>query len=189
MSRAARTADVAVMVLGSGNVGKSSLIKRALGHKISDRYDPTIEDYFAIDKEIDGVSYNVGIIDTSGQQEYSALIDNIIASADAVMLVFDVTREETLAELDFFYKRVKRLLLSARPKVPLAVVANKIDLLEASECRNIPLATSYAKEIKALSFTTSARANEGVNQAFDSLLAEAVKHVKPPSSETCCAVL
>jgi len=184
-----RATDVTVMVLGSGNVGKSSLIKRVLGRETDDRYDPTIEDYFVIDKEINGVSYSVGIIDTSGQQEYSALIDNMIASADAVMLVFDVTREETLTELDSFYKRVKRLLLSTRPKVPLAVVANKIDLLEASERHIISLAISYAKEIKALAFTTSVRANEGVHQAFDSLLTEAVKHVDRQSSEKCCAVL
>ena len=180
-----------VMVLGSGNVGKSSIIRRALDRGFNDRYDPTIEDYFCIDKEIDGSSYCVGIIDTSGQQEYSALIDNMIADADAVMLVFDITRKETLAELDVFYKRVKRLLLSVRPKVPLAVVANKIDLLEALECNN-PLSAShahYAKEISAFAFTMSASANEGVNQAFDSLLAEAVKHVESKSSESCCAVL
>lgn len=63
------------MVVGSGGVGKSCLSIRFLKDEFSNEYDPTIEENYRKNITVDDVPVTINIVDTAGQQEYTALRD------------------------------------------------------------------------------------------------------------------
>ena len=62
-----------LVVVGTGGVGKSALTIQLLQHTFVDEYDPTIEDSYRKHMVIDGEICLLDIIDTAGQEEYSAI--------------------------------------------------------------------------------------------------------------------
>jgi Ras-related protein Rap-1B len=55
-----------VVVLGSGGVGKSALTVQFVKGIFVQKYDPTIEDAYRKDMEIDGQMCKIEIFDTAG---------------------------------------------------------------------------------------------------------------------------
>ena len=64
-----------ITVLGSGGVGKSALTIRLITGTYEANYDPTIEDSYRKQVQIDGQPALLDILDTAGQEEYAALQD------------------------------------------------------------------------------------------------------------------
>lgn len=77
-----------LLVLGSGQVGKTSLIRRYLYDTFSDRYKETVEDIFSRDFRIHGAVLPLDIYDTNFY--YPDMRRVSIASANAFMLIFAV---------------------------------------------------------------------------------------------------
>lgn len=68
---------VKLVVLGDGGVGKTALtIQLCLNHFI-EAYDPTIEDSYRKHAVIDDQPVLIEILDTAGQEEYTALRDQV----------------------------------------------------------------------------------------------------------------
>lgn len=65
-------------------------------------YDPTIEDSYTITRRIDGVEYLITLTDTAGQEEYRGLWAQDALLADGFLLVYDITRRESLNQLEWF---------------------------------------------------------------------------------------
>ncbi len=59
--------------MGPGGVGKSALTIRLISNYFTEDYDPTIEDSYRKTCKVDGVSVVLDILDTAGQEEFSAL--------------------------------------------------------------------------------------------------------------------
>ena len=62
-----------IIVVGAGAVGKSSLTIRYVIGDFFEHYDPTIEDYYRKLVEVDKKPAYLDILDTAGQQEFSAM--------------------------------------------------------------------------------------------------------------------
>jgi small GTP-binding protein len=58
--------DYKLVVLGSGGVGKSALTVQFVQDIFVEKYDPTIEDKYRKQVEIDGQSCVLEILDTAG---------------------------------------------------------------------------------------------------------------------------
>jgi small GTP-binding protein len=56
-----------IAVLGDGGVGKSAITIQFTSGIFATDYDPTIEDAYRIDVEVDGEVVGLDIIDTAGQ--------------------------------------------------------------------------------------------------------------------------
>eukprot|EP00471_Norrisiella_sphaerica_P006114 CAMPEP_0184488796 /NCGR_PEP_ID=MMETSP0113_2-20130426/13475_1 /TAXON_ID=91329 /ORGANISM="Norrisiella sphaerica, Strain BC52" /LENGTH=147 /DNA_ID=CAMNT_0026871831 /DNA_START=283 /DNA_END=723 /DNA_ORIENTATION=- len=124
-----------VVVLGSGAVGKSSLIVRLTTGKFFDDYDPTIEDCHIGSLSVDGEPVRLEIIDTAGQGDYhSSFLDQWIESAQGVLLVYSLDSAQTLEQLHGIRDRI--LLTKDDEKFPIVLVGNKSDLPEAK--RTVP---------------------------------------------------
>lgn len=66
-----------MVMVGGGGVGKSCLtIQFIQNHFVSD-YDPTIEDSYRKQLSVDGVAVMADILDTAGQEEFSAMRDSV----------------------------------------------------------------------------------------------------------------
>lgn len=58
--------DLKIVVLGSGGVDKSALCVQFVQGIFVEKYDPTIEDSYRKQIEVDGNTYNLEILDTAG---------------------------------------------------------------------------------------------------------------------------
>eukprot|EP00300_Choanocystis_sp_HF-7_P017484 c19744_g2_i1.p1 GENE.c19744_g2_i1~~c19744_g2_i1.p1 ORF type:complete len:207 (-),score=56.12 c19744_g2_i1:54-638(-) len=155
-----------IVVCGAGGVGKSALTVRFIQGNFLDRYDPTIEDSYRKQVEVDGVACLLDILDTAGQERFSALRDAYMKTGQGFVIVYDTSDSATLEEVSTLREKILRTKGAA--DVPIILVANKIDL------PNRRVTTEAGKE-KAAEFRceyieTSAKENQNVRELFEQLV-------------------
>lgn len=111
-------------------------------------YDPTIEDSYTKQCVIDDVpakldsecSHNVItfqncnwflfflllVLDTAGQEEFSAMREQYMRSGEGFLLVFSLTDHASFSEISKFQKQILRV--KDRDEFPMLLVGNKSDL-------------------------------------------------------------
>ncbi|KAF2495714.1 ras family protein [Lophium mytilinum] len=110
-----------LVVLGDGGVGKTALtIQLCLNHFV-ETYDPTIEDSYRKQVQIDTQSCMLEVLDTAGQEEYIALRDQWIRDGEGFVLVYSISSRSSFARIQKFHhqiQRVKESSLSGSPTYP-----------------------------------------------------------------------
>lgn len=117
-------------------VGKSSLTYRFINHETPKEHDPTIEDKYKTNLEVNGSHCEVGnlnnkylnieILDTAGQDDYQGMLDMWISFADGILLVFAINDRESFEALE--RKRDRILKTKGEKFCPIVIVGNKCDL-------------------------------------------------------------
>jgi len=157
-----------IVVVGAGAVGKSALTVRFINGTFVQRYDPTIEDSYRKQVEVDGKSCIVDIMDTAGQEEYSALRDQYMKTGDGFVIGYSITSMHSFEAAGKLKNTILRIKDEAA-EIPMMLVGNKCDL--ESE-RVVP--TEDGKRMAAQWNTgfieSSAKANKNVNQLFFDLV-------------------
>ncbi|CAK9436466.1 uncharacterized protein LODBEIA_P10240 [Lodderomyces beijingensis] len=120
--------DYKVVVLGAGGVGKSSITVQFVQGVYIESYDPTIEDSYRKQIEVDGRACDLEILDTAGVAQFTAMRELYIKSGKGFLLVYSVTDENSLKELLALREQVLRIKDS--DNVPMVLVGNKCDLEE-----------------------------------------------------------
>jgi Ras-related protein Rap-1B len=118
--------DYKVVVLGAGGVGKSSVTVQFVQGVYVESYDPTIEDSYRKQIEIDGRACDLEILDTAGVAQFTAMRELYIKSGKGFLLVYSVTDENSLKELLALREQVLRIKDS--DNVPMVLIGNKCDL-------------------------------------------------------------
>jgi GTPase KRas protein len=119
--------NIKLVVVGAGGVGKSCLAVQ-LVHQVyddSEEYDPTIEDAYVKQVEIDDVLCRLDILDTAGQENFSALRDQYLHEGDGYLIVYSITERATFEEAAIF--RTQILRVRDLPSVPMLLAGNKCD--------------------------------------------------------------
>ncbi|KHN74218.1 Ras-related protein [Toxocara canis] len=116
-----------LVVIGEGGVGKSSLTIQFFQKQFVDYYDPTIEDQYIIHCEVDGQWVIMDVLDTAGQEEFSAMREQYMRSGRGFLLVYSVTDIRSFEETPKLYEQVLRV--KDKTEYPVLLVANKIDLV------------------------------------------------------------
>lgn len=98
-----------ITVLGKGVVGKSSLTYRFINYNAPQEHDPTIEDRYKSNIQINGKDYEVEILDTAGEDDYQNMMDMWISFGEGFLLVFAINDEESFEVIKTKYERVKRV--------------------------------------------------------------------------------
>ena len=75
-----------LVIVGGGGVGKSALTIQLIQNHFIDEYDPTIEDSYRKQVTIDEETCLLDILDTAGQEEYSAMRDQVRAQRAIVIV-------------------------------------------------------------------------------------------------------
>ncbi|CAD6192967.1 unnamed protein product [Caenorhabditis auriculariae] len=143
-----------LVVIGDGGVGKSSLTIQFFQKQFIDYYDPTIEDQYIQHCEVDGNWVIMDVLDTAGQEEFSAMREQYIRGGRGFLLVFSVTERKSFEEAHKLYRQVLRV--KDRTEYPVLLVANKVDLVNqrvVSEQEGLEL----AKQLKLMYIETSAK--------------------------------
>ena len=115
-----------VVVVGGGGVGKSCLTIQLVNGHFIDVYDPTIEDSYRKQVSIDDETCLLDILDTAGQEEYSAMRDQYMRNGQGFLCVYSITSRGSFQEVSAFREQILRVKDADR--VPMLVVGNKSDL-------------------------------------------------------------
>ncbi|KAI9676476.1 MAG: Ras GTPase ras2 [Caeruleum heppii] len=109
-----------LVVLGDGGVGKTALtIQLCLNHFV-ETYDPTIEDSYRKQVVIDHQSCMLEVLDTAGQEEYTALRDQWIRDGEGFVLVYSISSRSSFTRIQKFHHLIQRVKESASASSPTA---------------------------------------------------------------------
>ncbi|CAE1232859.1 MRAS [Acanthosepion pharaonis] len=117
----------ASFVVGEGGVGKSALTIQFFQKLFVQDYDPTIEDSYIQHEEVDGVWCVLDVLDTAGQEEFSAMREQYMRTGDGFLLVYSVTDRHSFESIKNFHTQILRV--KDRDSYPMLLVANKVDLV------------------------------------------------------------
>lgn len=119
-----------LVVLGAGQVGKSSIIARLLKREFNDSYRATVEDLHCRDYRINGSTVKVDILDTAGNLEFPAMRRLSISTGHAFLLVYSITDRKSLDEVKQLWEQIKEQKPNYK-ELPCVVAGNKVDLAAA----------------------------------------------------------
>lgn len=163
-----RLTEYKLVVVGAGGVGKSALTIQLIQNHFVDEYDPTIEDSYRKQVVIDGETCLLDILDTAGQEEYSAMRDQYMRTGEGFLLVFAVNNAESFEDIAMYREQIRRV--KDADDVPMVLVGNKCDL----QTRSVdPRAVKELTQNYNIPFVeTSAKTRMGVDNAFHALVRE-----------------
>jgi len=161
-----------ICMVGEGAVGKTSLIRRFVLNSFDDKYLQTLgtkvsKKEIIVDYPEKGLELQVDmtIWDIMGQKGFRELLkEAYFYGAKGIIAVCDVTRKDTLSELDDWIEGV----YSVTGKVPIEFLANKTDLNESMSIAENDLEQA-SKAYDSRFFFTSAKTGENVEKAFKEL--------------------
>src|SRR3990167_4790415 len=129
-----------------------------------EKYDPTIEDSYRKQVVVDSVACLLDVMDTAGQEEYSALRDQYMKTGQGFILVYSITQGVSFEAARKMRMQILRIKEDV-PDIPIMLVANKSDL-EAERVVTKEAGEEMAKRCKCGFIETSAKSNINVNEAF-----------------------
>ncbi|KAG8955771.1 hypothetical protein FRC00_005288 [Tulasnella sp. 408] len=146
MSSTSSIPKIKILFLGDSGVGKTALLRQFLEGKFTQTLATTGFDIEFKVMEIQNRQVKLEIWDTAGQETYRAIIPSHYRKTKGVILVYDVTKPDTLKNLR---KWIQQLELYVDPTPPMIVV----DSIGAFKHTN-----------------TSAKSGEGVKGIFEDLV-------------------
>ena len=167
---------VKICLVGEGAVGKTCLIRRFIQDQFDDRYISTLgakvsKKEIKIDGPTGGSDIDMTIWDIMGEKGFRELLkEAYFHGAQGVLAVCDVTRRQTLDDLDDWIEGV----YSVTGKIPIEFLGNKVDLkdqLQITEDEMVQAARAYDSPFHF----TSAKAGVNVETAFQSLAERVAK--------------
>jgi len=162
------------VILGSGGVGKSALTLRFIKNQFLDIYDPTIEETFMKDVDVEGQQVRLEVLDTAGAEQFTAISELYLKGADGFILVYSLTSKQTLVELEPILCQILQVKGCKQTEIPIIVVGTKADLDGEREVSR--RSTQQFSNQWNLPFTeTSAKRDIGVAVAFNELAKRMLK--------------
>jgi GTPase KRas protein len=163
---------------------QANSIQLCLNHFV-ETYDPTIEDSYRKQVQIDGQSCMLEVLDTAGQEEYIALRDQWIRDGEGFVLVYSISSRSSFTRIQRFHnqiQRVKETSLSGSPTypgspltatsmgsafgpAPVMLVGNKCDRVTEREV-STQEGSALAKELGCAFVEASAKNCVNVEEAF-----------------------
>lgn len=119
-----------VIILGDAGVGKTALMNQYVHRKFSTQYKATIgADFLTKEIIIDDRQVTLQIWDTAGQERFQSLGVAFYRGADACVIVYDVTYQNSFKTLETWRDE---FLIQASPRnqeqFPFLLIGNKVDL-------------------------------------------------------------
>ena len=152
------------------------------------KYDPTIEDFYRKQIDVDGQPTILDILDTAGQDEFSFLREQYMTNGKGFILVYSVTSQASFDDCKDIYELICRVKGSR--DVPIILVGNKCDL-EEDRAVTKEEAEAAAQEFGNCTFIeSSAKDDINVDQIFIALVRKIREQgsKKPTKSKKKCTI-
>lgn len=157
-----------ICMVGVFATGKTSLVKRFVFSKFSEKYHSTVG--VKIDRKavtVGGADVTLLLWDLEGKDGMQDIRTSYLKGSSGVLFVADGTRRETVTELDALHALTRETI----GEVPFVVALNKADLGHAWQVTDADQAALADRGWHVL--RTSAKTGDGVEDAF-TWLAEAM---------------
>lgn len=163
-----------VIVVGNGQVGKTSMITRFAKGIFTNEYKKTIGvDFLEKKLHISSLGEEITYLlwDTAGQEEYDAITRTYYKGAGACILAFSTTDRASYDAVKSWYAKVR----DECGDIVMVLVQNKVDLLDQAvmEAREVEY---LAKELKLKLYRTCVKDDLNVSDVFQHLGQEFVKN-------------
>ena len=177
------------ILIGDSTVGKTCFLNRYFKNQFTETFLSTI----GIDKEIKNVkvgndNYKLTVWDTAGQERFRCLPKKYYQNADGVLLLFDVTSEETFTSVSNWMKDVKDNSnknisndANAQSDISLYLIGNKID--KDGRVISREKAEEMARSLGMKYFEVSCKINMNIPEVMARMIMEC--HMKANHIENC----
>jgi len=175
-----------IVLAGDSESGKTSLIKKYVEDVFLPEKEVTISgEFLSKVVKIKDKIVDAQIWDTGGQERFRTITSSYYRSCSGVILVCDVTSEQSFQNLRIWIEDVERNT-NIGTNVAIILVANKCDL-ESQRVVSRGVLEEWAKANNTTVFETSAKTGKNVNQSFECMLESALdlylkRSKKEPSS-------
>ena len=160
-----------ICLLGDFNVGKTSLVRRFVEDKFSDRYLSTVGvkvSRKSVEVKTDSNIHQVNLLvwDLEGNTKFKSITPSYLKGASGAIIVGDLTRTNTFSSMQQHIE----LFLSINPQGLVIVAMNKADLIPNEKLERLIENYSVSDSPQTLGFySTSAKTGANVAQIFDEL--------------------
>ncbi|XP_053441500.1 ras-related protein Rap-1b isoform X1 [Nycticebus coucang] len=161
-----------------------------------EKYDPTIEDSYRKQVEVDAQQCMLEILDTAGTEQFTAMRDLYMKNGQGFALVYSITAQSTFNDLQDLREQILRVkdtddvsLLSNKYIVPMILVGNKCDL-EDERVVGKEQGQNLARQWNNCAFLeSSAKSKINVNEIFYDLVRQINRKTpvpgKPRKKSSC----
>ncbi|KEH35059.1 Rho-like GTP-binding protein [Medicago truncatula] len=111
------------VTVGDGAVGKTCMLICYTSNKFPTDYIPTVFDNFSANVVVEGITVNLGLWDTAGQEDYNRLRPLSYRGADVFVLAFSLVSR---ASYENVFKKWIPELQHFAPGVPVVLVGTKL---------------------------------------------------------------
>ena len=164
---------IKVTVIGTGGVGKTSLIQKFTQGTFKTDYIKTIGAQLTNYKtEINGYKIELIFWDIAGQDDFHFLRPSFYKASKAAIIVYSL-EENNLGERSFkhitsWYEDVKQFC----GEIPVIIFANKVDLINVQSLDKTKIQNLVKKQNFLGYYITSAKTGQGLDDAFNALIKE-----------------
>ncbi len=162
-----------ICLVGEGAVGKTSLIRKFVSDEFKDKYITTLgtkvtkkEMKIQNPKKDELLDVHLLIWDILGQPGFRHLLkDAYFYGAQGIIAVCDITRKNTLSDLEDWMVTVRNLT----EEIPAVFLGNKCDLVDEQEVDLDDLKNFASKYKSAEAYLSSAKTGLNVELAFKTI--------------------
>ncbi|KAL1407708.1 GTP-binding protein [Vanrija albida] len=157
---------IKLLLIGDSGVGKSCLLLRFCDDSWTPSFITTIGIDFKIRTiELDGKRIKLQIWDTAGQERFRTITTAYYRGAMGILIVYDVTDEKSFNNVRTWHAQIEQHASAGVNKI---LIGNKCDWDE-KRAVTLEQGKALADEFGLRFLETSAKANEGVEEAFFTL--------------------
>ena len=164
------TIEVKVVLLGDQSVGKSSISQRYFKNIFTGTHVATVGGAYLQQKVVlnNGVAIKLHLWDTGGQERFRSMTNLYYRDANAAILTYDITNEQSFTSLDFWLKELKYKI--DNEGMVLCLAGNKCDVGDEERKVDYERAKKFAEENNMMFYETSAKNDVGIKDLFNGLL-------------------
>ena len=168
--------EIKFVIIGQASVGKTSLLLRYFSNYFNEEEKTTLNSScYEKTENYNGINFDIVFWDTLGQEKYYALNRIYYQNALGALIVYDLTKPETLGKVKTFVNTLKEVL---GYNITYVVAGNKIDLIDKDKRDIIEnKIREFQQEEGFKHFFTSAKSGFNVQEAFNSLIQTVLKNV------------
>ena len=174
-----------VVVLGSGGVGKSALTVKFVSGKFVEKYDPTVEDFYRKEIEVDAAPSVLEILDTAGTEQFASMRDLYVKNGQGFLIIYSITSLQSFQDIRIMKEHIMRVKRTDR--VPIVLVGNKNDLERQREVLHTE-GQALAKSWGCPFIEASAKNSKLVNEVFIEVVRE-MSYKNGKQKKNCCEIL